>query len=317
MRDRDGDAALGRAVELGERDTRHVDGLARRGAPAAGRSGRWSRRRRAASRAARPRGAFDHAPDLRELLHQVRLRVQPPGRVDEDDVRPRASPRSIASKATAPGFAPSLAARRTRARRACAQISSCSTAAARNVSAAARMTDWPLAVSRSSRACRSSSSCPVPLTPTTRTTVGLVPSASVTAPARLERDRRRLLQRLGADPPAWRRRRSSSRRTISTVAGTPTSAPSSASSSRSQTSSSAGSKTAEAELARERRGGSRSATRAVAEKPGRSRPRPPTRPALSPRNSGPRCASTPRRRARARAASTRLCETPSAPIVTP
>ena len=41
--------------------------------------------------------ALDHAPDLRQLLHQVRLRVQAAGRVDDDDVAAAGRAASIAS----------------------------------------------------------------------------------------------------------------------------------------------------------------------------------------------------------------------------
>ena len=53
--DRERDSALGRAVELRQRDAADLRPPRRRAAPGGRRSGRWWRRRRGASRAARPR----------------------------------------------------------------------------------------------------------------------------------------------------------------------------------------------------------------------------------------------------------------------
>ncbi len=87
VRDRDGDAALRRAVELRQRDAGHADGVVeepRLLQPVlAGR--RVDDEQHLVRRALAPPG--DHAPHLRELVHQVRLRVQPAGRVDDHDVR--------------------------------------------------------------------------------------------------------------------------------------------------------------------------------------------------------------------------------------
>ena len=85
----------------------------------------------------------DHAEDLRELLHQVVLRVEAAGGVDEDDVGVPLFRRAIASKATAPG-SESGAPRTKPASARFAHVSSCSTAAARNVSAAPMTTDLPI-----------------------------------------------------------------------------------------------------------------------------------------------------------------------------
>ena len=80
---------------------------------------------------------LDHAAHLRELLHQVRLRVQAAGGVDDRRrrARGRAPPRSRRRRRR-PGRRRARS-RRSRRRRARAQISSCSSAAARKVSAAA------------------------------------------------------------------------------------------------------------------------------------------------------------------------------------
>ena len=84
--DRERDPALGRAVELGQHDPRDVDGLAEQlGLAHAVLAGRGvDGHQRLVRRVGHLLG--DHAPDLRELLHQVVLRVQAPGRVDHDHV---------------------------------------------------------------------------------------------------------------------------------------------------------------------------------------------------------------------------------------
>ena len=82
----------------------------------------------------------------------------------------RASATAHASWTTAAGSAPALCFTRGTFRRA-AQTSSCSTAAARNVSAAARTTDFPAAVARAA-SLAVVVVFPVPLTPTMRITWG-------------------------------------------------------------------------------------------------------------------------------------------------
>ena len=80
---------------------------------------------------------LQHAHDLLQLGHQVGLVVQPPGRVDQQDVgarRPRAS--TSASKASPAASAP-VGRVMTGAPVRSPQIWSCSTAAARKVSPAA------------------------------------------------------------------------------------------------------------------------------------------------------------------------------------
>src|SRR5262249_276241 len=81
LRDRDGDAALGRAVDL-----RYADGAAEEACLldtvlAGRRIDHEQRLVRGAVEAAR-----DHPAHLAELVHQVRLRVQPAGGVDNYDV---------------------------------------------------------------------------------------------------------------------------------------------------------------------------------------------------------------------------------------
>ena len=151
--------------------------------------------------------------------------------------RLRARPASTASNATAAGSAPRGEPTKSASAR-CAQISSCSSAAARNVSAAPTSTDRPC--SRSF--CASLPIVvvfPVPFTPTTRTTVGCAetsnaggaPKTASTSSARASASR----------PTAPR---ASSRRTSSAVACTPTSLRINASSSRSHAASSPESKAA-------------------------------------------------------------------------
>ena len=127
-----------------------------------------------------------------------------------------------------------------------AQISSCSSAAARNVSAAARTTECPC-----SRSLFASLPIvvvlPVPLTPTTQDHARPRRATARRGAAVPLEQRGRLLDERLAEV-AERRPRASSRCTSSAVAGTPTSAAISASSSRSQASSSAASKRFEREL---------------------------------------------------------------------
>ena len=84
--DRDGDPALRRAVELRQRDAGDAGGLAEEArlleaVLAGGRVDDEERLVRGAFEA-----ALDHAAHLRQLLHQVRLRVQAAGGVDDRDV---------------------------------------------------------------------------------------------------------------------------------------------------------------------------------------------------------------------------------------
>ena len=153
--------------------------------------------------------------------------------------RPRACAASTASNATAAGSAPRTEPTKSASARV-AQISSCSSAAARNVSAAPRMTLSPC-----SRSFEASLPIvvvlPVPLTPTTRITVGdgvmfrVAGSPSIAA-----------ISSASASPRSPSSPRASRRWTSSAVAGTPTSAVISASSSRSQAASSSGSNAATA-----------------------------------------------------------------------
>ena len=137
VRDRDGHAALGRAVELRQRDAGHAGRLAEQPrllqAVLPGR--RVDDEQRLVRRALEP--ALDHAPHLGELLHQVRLRVQAAGGVDDHDVpAPRASaPRSRRRRRRRGRRRAGAPTKSAPARS--AQISSCSSAAARNVSAGA------------------------------------------------------------------------------------------------------------------------------------------------------------------------------------
>ena len=86
MGNRHHDPALGTPVELRERDACHVDGLVEETSlletVLPGR--RVHDEQRLVRSAFEPRG--DDAADLRKLLHQVRLRVQSAGGVDDDDV---------------------------------------------------------------------------------------------------------------------------------------------------------------------------------------------------------------------------------------
>src|SRR5918999_5150568 len=91
-RDRDRDASPGAPVELRERDSRDADGFSeepRLLEPVLAR-GRVDDEQRLVGRAID--AALDHAAQLRELGHQVRLRVQAAGGVDDDDVVPTRPP---------------------------------------------------------------------------------------------------------------------------------------------------------------------------------------------------------------------------------
>ena len=86
VRDRDGDAALGRAVELRQHD---AVGAARRHElarlhEAVLADGRVEHEQHFVRRARHV--AADDAADLVELGHEIRARVQPAGGVDDDDV---------------------------------------------------------------------------------------------------------------------------------------------------------------------------------------------------------------------------------------
>ncbi len=151
--------------------------------------------------------------------------------------RPRACAASIASNATAAGSPPFWEPTMSACARS-AQISSCSSAAARKVSAAARTTECPC-----SRSLFASLPIvvvlPVPLTPTTRMTLGPSSTASRAAPSRSSSA---VASSTSASDRLSSASRASSLCTSSAVAGTPTSAAMSASSRRSHASSSAGSK---------------------------------------------------------------------------
>jgi len=86
---------------------------------------------------------FNHPPNFSEFFHQVDFRVKSTRRVNDHNIRVVARPDLTASNATAAGSEPCfcwiiLAPARS------AQISSCSFAAARNVSAAPIKTFFPL-----------------------------------------------------------------------------------------------------------------------------------------------------------------------------
>ena len=106
--DRDHDAALARAVELGEHQPGDAD--ARRGTagPGRARSAPGWHRAPAAPRAARSGSTrWITRLHLLQLLHQMRLAVQPAGGVGEQHDRvPRARAACSASNITAPGSAP-------------------------------------------------------------------------------------------------------------------------------------------------------------------------------------------------------------------
>ena len=96
---------------------------------------------------------------------------------------PRSRPRATASKATAPGSEPSGPLTSSTSARS-AQRSSCSTAAARNVSAAPTTTFWPSVWRRCQASLPIVVVLPVPLTPTTRITVGSGRMSIVSSPVR-------------------------------------------------------------------------------------------------------------------------------------
>src|SRR5439155_559995 len=152
-------------------------------------------------------------------------------------LRPRDSAAPIASYATAAGSPPRSEPTKSAPAR-WAQISSCSSAAARNVSAAATTTECPCCASLAA-SLPIVVVLPVPLTPTTRTTLGAPPTFSVPeSPKSAATSSARASPRSPSSP------RASSRWTSSAVARTPTSAWISASSSRSQARSSPGSNAA-------------------------------------------------------------------------
>ena len=155
--------------------------------------------------------------------------------------RPRDSAAATASKATAPGSAPGRCAM-TGTPTCSPQIRSCSTAAARKVSAAASATLRPSATSR----CASLAMVvvlPVPLTPTNRITDGGSPRSNAPDPTRTRRSRISVASaRRASSPvrPPSLRNRARAASTSSSVASAPTSAPMSASSTSSQVASVAG-----------------------------------------------------------------------------
>src|SRR5207247_963447 len=86
VRDRDCDAALRRAVQLRQSDAGYVDRLAEQACllEAVLTRGRVDDEQRLVRATLDPAG--DHAADLGELLHQIRLRVQTARGVDDHDV---------------------------------------------------------------------------------------------------------------------------------------------------------------------------------------------------------------------------------------
>ncbi len=108
--------------------------------------------------------------DLFELLHQMRFVLQATGGIDENDVGAPRLAAAMASKATAAG-SPLGAPLTISVPRRDAHVSSCSTAAARNVSEALIRTFFPL-----DWKCWASLAMlvvlPLPFTPTIRRTVG-------------------------------------------------------------------------------------------------------------------------------------------------
>ena len=202
--DRDRDAALGRAVELGQDDAGHADGL-RELAPARRRSGRWWHRGPAASRAGRP---VRLATTSRQSC-SARASGWPScaaARRCPRAARPcRArAPRAGASVSTAEGSAPS-APRWNPAPARCAQTSSCSAAAARNVSAAHSSTRAALV------RARAEASLPI--------VVGIVPAPVAPAMDTDPRPGRRAA--MAALAQALNARRSSSRSTSRMAASPP------------------------------------------------------------------------------------------------
>ena len=114
----------------------------------------------------------DDALHLLQLLHERRLRVEPAGGVAEDDVHAApAAPRWTASKQTLAGSAPSLPRTIGRADALGPDLELLARGGAERVARA----EQDLVARRagaSPRACRWSSSCPEPFTPTTMTTHG-------------------------------------------------------------------------------------------------------------------------------------------------
>src|SRR2546423_7598292 len=116
VRDRDRDPALCAAVQLRQRDAGDADrvaeepGLLQAVLPRR----RVDDQERLVRRAGQP--AFDDPSHLRQLLHQVRLRVQAAGRVDDDDV-PLVLPRALDRvERNGGGIRPALGADELRAR---------------------------------------------------------------------------------------------------------------------------------------------------------------------------------------------------------
>ena len=171
MRDGDGHAALGGAIELGEDDAGHagdVGELARLlHAVLADRRVEHEQHfvRRPFGRARRD------APDLVELVHQVDAVVQPARRVDQHRIAALRLARLDGVEHDRRRIGAFLRADDVDVRARCAQISSCSTAAARNVSAAQTSGCLPDAFSRLA-SLPIVVVLPVPLTPTISVTCG-------------------------------------------------------------------------------------------------------------------------------------------------
>ena len=138
------DAALGRAVELGEHHARHLDRLGE--LPRLGQAVLPGRgvddEQHLAHVPGRPVG---HPPHLAQLLHQVDLGVEATGGVGQHEVVLRA-PRPAGRRRRSPSWGRHPRLPRTMSAPArSAHGSSCSAAAARKVSPAAMTTEWPSA----------------------------------------------------------------------------------------------------------------------------------------------------------------------------
>ena len=113
---------------------------------------------------------------------------------------PRSRPRAIASKATAPGSEPSGPLTTSTPARS-PQRSSCSTAAARNVSAAPITTLRPSVLRRCQASLPIVVVLPVPLTPTTRITVGSGRRSILSSPVRASSASSSARRLVSASPP--------------------------------------------------------------------------------------------------------------------
>ena len=180
----------------------------------------------------------DRAADLGQLLHEVGLGVQPPRGVHDDDVR---SPRAAAASIGVPDDGRRVGARGVGddAARRCARPRSvsCSMAAARNVSAAARSTFAPRVLKRHASFAMVVV-LPVPLTPDDEDDRGHASGPASAATGSGSRSRRAPGARAGARPRAAGRGARAPGRSTSIASSAPRSAAMSASSTCSQASSS-------------------------------------------------------------------------------